>query len=94
MIIRSIAHKGLRRFVNNNDASGLPPAFVEKIRNVISFLQEMDDMSELRAVTHWKAHQLTGGRKGTWSLFISRNWRLTFSVAKDEIVDLNFEDYH
>ncbi len=40
-------------------------------------------------------HQLTGSRKGTWSLTVTRNWRITFQVddAEREIVDLNFEDY-
>jgi proteic killer suppression protein len=42
----------------------------------------------------WKAHQLTGDRKGVWSLHVTRNWRLTFEVKGDEIVDVNYEDYH
>ena len=53
-------------------------------------------MQELRNIPHWRAHQLSGGRKGTWSLSVTRNWRLTFSVDQtdDEIIDLDFEDYH
>jgi hypothetical protein len=31
MDIRVIRHKGLRRFVEDDDASGLPAEFVEKI---------------------------------------------------------------
>jgi proteic killer suppression protein len=42
----------------------------------------------------WKAHILTGDRKGTWSLSVTRNWRLTFGIGDDEIIDLNLEDYH
>jgi proteic killer suppression protein len=63
---------------------------------MISFLQDMRSENELRNVPSWKAHQLTGSRKGTWSLHVSRNWRLTFRVDKDEIeiLDLDFEDYH
>jgi proteic killer suppression protein len=96
MIIRNIVHRGLRRFVENDDASGLPATFVGKIRNIISFLQQMDEASELRSIPSWKAHQLTGNRKGEWSLAVSRNWRITFSIdrAEGEIIDLDFEDYH
>ncbi|MBI4903482.1 MAG: hypothetical protein HY820_07600 [Acidobacteria bacterium] len=36
----------------------------------------------------------TGGRKGTWSLHVTRNWRLTFRVDADELLDVNFEDCH
>jgi len=96
MKIRSVAHKGLKRFIERNDASGLPADFVEKIRNIVSFLQDMENVDEVGAVPSWKAHRLTGSRKGTWSLFVTRNWRITFEIdeSENEIVDLDYEDYH
>jgi proteic killer suppression protein len=96
MRIRNILHKGLRRFVVDDDASGLQPAVVPKLRRMISFLQDMETESELRTVASWKAHPLTGDRKGTWSLFVTKNWRLTFRIDANEIeiVDLDYEDYH
>ncbi len=96
MKIRSVVHRGLRRFIQRNDPSGLPPAAVEKVRNTLTFLQEIEDAQELRDVPSWKAHQLTGDRKGTWSLMVTRNWRITFriDVAEEEIFDLDYEDYH
>ena len=67
-----------------------------KIRNIIAFLQDMEREDELLDVPTWKAHQLAGYRKGTWSLFVTRNWRITFRVdqAEIEIIDLDYEDYH
>ena len=94
MDIRGIRHKGLRRFVERDDASGLPTEFVEKIRNIVSFLQEMESVEELKTIATWRAHQLAGDRKGVWSLSVTRNWRLTFRVDNRSIVDLDYEDYH
>ena len=96
MKIRNVIHKGLRRFIEDDDTSGLQAAVVPKLRRMVSFLQDMGDTDELRTVPSWKAHQLTGGRKGTWSLFVTRNWRLTFRIDNEEIeiIDLNYEDYH
>ena len=96
MKIRNVIHKGLRRFIENDDASGLQPAVVAKIRHMVSFLQDMEKEDELRAVPSWKAHLLTGDRKGTWSLFVTKNWRMTFRIDSDEIeiIDLDYEDYH
>lgn len=96
MKIGSVVHKGLRRFIENDDPSGLQPAVVAKIRRMVSFLQDMEKEDELRTVPSWKAHMLTGNRKGTWSLFVTKNWRITFRIDKDEIeiIDLDFEDYH
>ena len=86
----------MRRFIERNDTSGLSPSGVEKIRNVVTFLQEMDDERELRDIPSWKVHHLSGDRKGTWSLTVTRNWRITFKIdkAEGEIYDLDYEDYH
>ncbi len=96
MRIKNVLHKGLKRFIEQNDASGLQAAVVGKIRRMISFLQDMAHEDELLTVPVWKAHRLTGQRKGTWSLFVTKNWRMTFRVSSDEIeiLDLNYEDYH
>jgi proteic killer suppression protein len=96
MKIRNIIHKGLRRFIEEDDASGLPAAAVPKVRKIVTFLQDMEQEGELRSVPVWKAHQLTGDRKGAWSLFVTRNWRITFRIDRTEIeiLDLDYEDYH
>ncbi len=96
MRIRNVIHKGLRRFIEDDDPTGLPAALLPKLRNMISFLQDMGQESELRTVPSWKAHLLTGERKGTWSLFVTKNWRLTSRIDETEIeiIDLNYEDYH
>lgn len=96
MRIRNIIHKGLRRLVVDDDGSGLQSAVVPKLRRMISFLQDMQEEAELRTVPSWKAHQLTGDRKGSWSLFVTKNWRLTFRIDANEIeiIDLDYEDYH
>lgn len=96
MRIRNVLHKGLRRFIERGDARGLQPAVVDKIGRMVSFLQDMAHEDELRTVPSWKAHRLTGDRKGTWSLFVTKNWRMTFRIDADEIeiIDLDYEDYH
>ena len=96
MRIRNVIHKGLRRFIENGDASGLQPAVVTKLQRIVSFLQDMEVEDELRTVQSWKAHMLTGDRKGTWSLFVTKNWRMTFRIDRQEIeiIDLDYEDYH
>jgi proteic killer suppression protein len=92
--IQSIRHKGLRRFVDDGDGAGLPAPYLAKLRRIVTFLQDMGAESELRDVSSWKLHTLTGDRKGIYALHVSPNWRLTFRIEDTEIVDLNFEDYH
>jgi proteic killer suppression protein len=73
---------------------GLPSDAVDKLRAMLTFLQDMQDAETLRAFPLWKAHQLTGARKGVWSLNVTRNWRLTFQIKDGEILDVDYEDYH
>jgi len=92
--VRSIAHKGLRRLYEDNSSKGLSADTVDKLHKMLTFLDAMQDPQELRALPTWKAHTLSGDRKGTWSLHVTRNWRMTFRIEDDEIIDLNLEDYH
>ena len=61
-------HKRLRRFFEDDSGAGLPAQYVDKIHKILAFLQDMESVEELQAVPTWKAHQLTGDRKSTWSL--------------------------
>jgi toxin HigB-1 len=96
MLIRSVKHKGLRRYIEFDDASGLQAQYVEKIRNIVTFLQDMAQEREMESLSVWKAHRLTGDRACVWSLFVSKNWCITFRIDQTEIeiIDLNYQDYH
>ena len=96
MKIRNFAHKGLKRLYTEDSAKGVPPDAADKLRKMLVYLDNMEDPEELRALTAWKVHTLTGDRKGTWSLSVTRNRRLTFRIdtAEHEICDVNLEDYH
>ena len=95
MKIRSFAHKGLKRLYEESNAKGVSPDTVDKLRKMFAFFDAMQDAEELRQLPTWKPHTLTGDREGTWSLSVTRNRRLTFSIdGEQRICDLNLEDYH
>lgn len=50
-------------------------------------IQEMDMHS-------YHLHELKGDRKGTWSVTVRANWRMTFGFENGQAFDVNFEDYH
>jgi proteic killer suppression protein len=94
MEIGRFEHKGLRRLFKNDDAAKVETKSADKLRLMLAFLQDMDSVEELKVPPKWGAHQLTGDRKGTWSLFVTKNWRLTFRVDNEHVLqDLNLEDY-
>jgi toxin HigB-1 len=94
--IRRFVHKGLKRLYAEDNAKGVPPDSADKLRKMLAFLDDMQQPEELRALSAWKAHTLTGDRRGTWSLSVTRNRRLTFRIdtVEREICDVDLEDYH
>lgn len=96
MQVRSFVHKGLKRFYLEDSTKDLPPDAVDKLRKMLAYLDDMGGPEELRSLPAWKAHMLTGDRKGMWSLHVTRNRRLTFRIdaTQSEICDVNLEDYH
>jgi len=61
---------------------------------MLAFLQDMETVDELRTLPAWKAHRLKGEHAGTWALHVTRNWRLTFRIENNELIEVNYEDYH
>ena len=96
MKIRNFVHKGIKKLYEEDSVKGVPSDTADKLRKMLAFLDDMGDPGELRSLPSWKVHTLTGDRRGTWSLSVTRNRRLTFRInaAEREICDLNLEDYH
>jgi toxin HigB-1 len=94
--IRNFAHKGLKALYAEDNAKGVPFGAADKLRKMLAFLDDMGDPDELRALPVWKAHRLTGDRRGTWSLSVTANRRLTFRIdtVENDVCDVNLEDYH
>jgi toxin HigB-1 len=96
MKFRSVRHRGLLSMLRDERPIGVPAAYLDKIQKMLTFLNLIGTVEELRAVATWRVHQLSGDRKGVFSMTISRNWRMTFRLDDDQttILDLDLEDYH
>ena len=42
----------------------------------------------------WDLHELKGKRKGTWSIKVTANFRLTFKFEHGDAYAVDLEDYH
>ncbi len=94
MKIESIGHKGLRRFFETGNPKGLV-GDTGRHRKMLAFIDAAADLEELAAPPNYGLHQLTGDRKGTWSMTVTKNWRLTFQINEDgALIDMELEDYH
>ena len=95
MEIESIRHKALRSFAETGKTKGLPGNLVDRLRNMLAYLSVIGSPNELKIPPNYGAHELSGDLEGTWSLTVTRNWRMTFRVNDAlGIEDLDLEDYH
>ncbi len=95
MEIESISHKALRRFAETGSAKGLDAQIIGRIGGMLTFLADTASIDTLKLPPNYGAHELKGDRAGTWSLTVTRNWRMTFRLNEaGAIVDLDLEDYH
>ena len=92
-MIENIRHKGLRRLYEKNDRSGIRPDLVEKVQKFISALEAADGPEDM-TLPMFRFHPLTGDRRGTYSVTVRANWRITFRFHAGAVRDVDLEDYH
>jgi proteic killer suppression protein len=92
-VIESIKHKGLRRLYETNDRSGIRSDLVDKVQRILSALEAANSPKDM-ALPMFRFHPLTGDRRGTYSVTVRANWRVTFRFHEGAAYDVNLEDYH
>lgn len=94
-MIQSFGHKGLKKFYEDGDGSGLPAQQINKIKLILGSLSQASKPSEMDFPGS-DFHPLKGDRKGQYAVKVTGNYRITFKFDKKEgtAFDVNYEDYH
>ena len=92
-MIETFRHKGLRRLYEESDRSGIRSDLVEKVKKILSALEAANGPEDM-ALPLFRFHPLTGDRRGSYSVTVKTNWRVTFRFQDGAAYDVNLEDYH
>jgi proteic killer suppression protein len=92
-VIGSFKHKGLKRLFEEDDRSKLTPDMVERIRLILSALEEAGSIDDLNQPS-FRLHQLKGHLKGYWGVTVRANWRIVFRFEGDKASNVDLVDYH
>ncbi len=92
-MIQSFKHRGLKRFFEDGDPRRLPRDMLDRISLILARLNRAKTIDVMN-VHSYHLHELKGARKGTWSVTVRANWRMTFRFEEGHTYDVNFEDYH
>jgi proteic killer suppression protein len=92
-VIKSFNSKALQRFAQRGDASKLSVQNVDRVTRILAALDAVKAPGAMD-VPGWRFHPLTGDRKGAYSVTVSGNWRITFKMDGEDVIDVDLEDYH
>jgi toxin HigB-1 len=92
-VIRSFAHKGLERFFSTGSKAGIQARHAGRLRLILGRLNASTSPEDMR-LPGLALHELGGQRKGTWSVKVSGNWRVTFRFVGVDAETVDYEDYH
>jgi proteic killer suppression protein len=92
-MIRSFRSRALGRYWTKNDAKGIRPDWIKRVRLILSRLDAAQGAAEMD-LPGLNFHSLTGDQIGRFSVLVSRNWRITFGWDGEDAIDVGLEDYH
>jgi toxin HigB-1 len=92
-MIRTFRHKGLKQVFETGSARGVAPDLVRRLIRQLDLLNRAVTPQDMN-LPGYRLHELKGARKGTWSVTVSGNWRLTFTFRDRDAYDVDMEDYH
>lgn len=92
-MIISFKHRGLKQFFESGTTRGIQANYAKRIRMILALLHAATSPQDMN-LPGLVLHELVGKRKGTWSVKVSGNWRVTFAFDGIDVCDVDLEDYH
>ncbi len=92
-MIRTFNHKGLKQLFENGKSRGVAADLQRRLIRQMDVLNAAKSELDMN-LPGYRLHELKGTRKGTWSVTVSGNWRLTFTFESGDASDVDLEDYH
>ncbi len=92
-MIRTFKHRGLKRFYERSDPSGIRPDMVDTIERILTIIDTATAPQALN-LPRYRLHPLKGDLKGCWSVTVRANWRIVFRFEDANAYDIELIDYH
>jgi proteic killer suppression protein len=92
-MIKTFRHKGLRQLFETGKARNVAVDLSRRLIRQLDLLNRATGPGDMNLPGN-RLHELKGDRKGTWSVTVSGNWRITFTFRDVDAYDVDLEDYH
>lgn len=88
-----IKHSGLEKLFHNDDRSKINPKHAAKLARILDRLDASLRPQDMN-LPGYRLHEFLGKEKGTWSVWVSGNWRVTFQFDGADATVVDYRDYH
>ena len=92
-VVKSYKHKGLQRFAETGSKAGIQPKHADRLRRLLTALDVASTPRDMDAPGN-NLHPLHGDLENHWAVSVSGNWRLTFVFEGEDVILVNYQDYH
>jgi proteic killer suppression protein len=92
-MVRSFKHRGLKRFYERGDSSGIRPDLLDTVERILTVLDSANSPQALD-LPGYRLHPLKGDRKEFWAVTVRANWRIVFRFQGEDACDVALTDYH
>ena len=93
-MIRTFANEETEKIWKGARSRKLPPDIQDIARRKLRGLNRAGKLHDLRVPRGNRLEELKGDRKGTYSIRINDQWRITFRWVEGDADDVRIEDYH
>lgn len=92
-MIQSFRHRGLKRLFEQGNRAGIGPALLVKVEEILAILDAAETLEEID-LPGYRLHRLVGKLRGSYSVRVTGNWRITFRFEQGSAYDVDLADYH
>jgi toxin HigB-1 len=92
-MIKSWKHKGLRKFFETGNKSGIVAAHEKRLKIILQRLSGAIDPEDMNT-PGMQYHVLKGNLLGFHSVSVNGNWRIIFKFEGQNAEEVNYIDYH
>jgi proteic killer suppression protein len=93
-MIESFADQETEKIFRGQVSRKLPTTIQRTARRKLLYLEDADDLRDLRSPPGNRLEQLQGDRAGQYSIRINDQWRICFTWQDNKARQVRIEDYH
>ena len=89
-MIKSFKHDDLEAFFKTGTKARIQPHHAQRLGRQLKQLNRAKSPDDMN-IPGWRLHRLSTGH---WSVWVNGNWRTTFAFDGEDVVLVDYQDYH